>query len=131
MCTVLLPPGDYPIAVKYIISYINTYTKPVPLYARQAQTVTNGIAVPIFDPEGLVRATPRPLYFRDKGTVTDVREAEWASGTAWTGLENFAHTGFRNSNSPELSQTPYLLRCPGRCYVNIRALIHEGKYNMT
>jgi hypothetical protein len=25
MCTVLLPPGDYPIAVKYIISYIISY----------------------------------------------------------------------------------------------------------
>ena len=101
---------------------INTYTKPVPLYARQAQRVSSGIAVPIFDPEGLVKATPRPLYFRDKDTVTDVQEDEGASGTSWAGLENFDHTGFRNSNSPELSQSPYLLRYPGSCYVDIRAL---------
>jgi len=27
MCTELLPPGGYPVAVKYIVSYHNTYTK--------------------------------------------------------------------------------------------------------
>jgi hypothetical protein len=35
MCTELLPPGGYPIAVKYVISYIkhthNTHTKKAPV----------------------------------------------------------------------------------------------------
>jgi hypothetical protein len=32
MCTVLLPPGGYPIAVKYIISYITSYIENVLLH---------------------------------------------------------------------------------------------------
>ena len=81
-------------------------------------------------PEGLVKATPRLLYFPDKDTVTDVQEGGWASGIDWTGLENLALTGLRNSNTPAISQSPYLLRYPGSCYINIRALILEGKYDM-
>jgi len=52
MCTVLLPPGGYPIAVKYIISYIKK-GKAIPL---QAWT----------GPEGFRRL--RLPYFKTIGT---------------------------------------------------------------
>ena len=89
-------------------------TESVPLYSKQAQRVGRGIAVPIFDPAGLVKATLRPLYFRDKDTVTTIQEAVSVSGPAWEGLKNLSPTGFRNSNGPARSQSLYLVRYPGK-----------------
>ena len=38
----------------------------------------------------VVKATPRPLYPRERDPVPIVQEAEWASGQVWTGVENLA-----------------------------------------
>jgi len=41
----------------------------------------------------MVKATPRPLYPRDRNPVSDVQEAWWTSRLFWTGAVNHAPTG--------------------------------------
>ena len=41
----------------------------------------------------VVKATPRPLYLRERDPVPTVQEDGWAPGPVWTGAENVACTG--------------------------------------
>jgi hypothetical protein len=48
------------------------------------------------------------------GTI--VKEAAWAPGPVWTGVENLAPTGIRSPDRPSRSQSLYRLSYPGpRC----------------
>ena len=42
-----------------------------------------------------VKATPLPLYRREKGPVHSVQETVWGLGPVGTHVENFAPSGFR------------------------------------
>ena len=42
----------------------------------------------------MVKATSRPLYLRERETVSIAQESGWAPGSAWTGAENLAPLGF-------------------------------------
>ena len=44
----------------------------------------------------LVKAKPWPLYPRERDPVRIVREAGWAPGPVWMGVENFALLGFEH-----------------------------------
>ena len=44
---------------------------------------------------GVVNATPRPLYPRERDSALIVQEAGWAPGPVWTGAENLAPIGIR------------------------------------
>ena len=56
-----------------------------------------------------VSVTPRPLY-PDKNPVPIVKEAGWASGSVWTGVENLIPTGIRSPDRPARSQSLYWQR---------------------
>ena len=55
-------------------------------------------------------STPHPGRFTSgKDPVPFVEEAGWAPGPAWTGAENFAHTGIRSPDRPGRSESLYRL----------------------
>ena len=69
--------------------------------------------------EGVVNATPRPIY-PGNGPVLTVLEVGWTPGPVWKGAENFAPSGFdprtvkpvasciTNSNTPAHNRTGML-----------------------
>jgi hypothetical protein len=48
----------------------------------------------------IVKATPRPLYSRERDPVPVMQEAGRTSGTAWTVAENVASTGIGSLGRP-------------------------------
>ena len=49
---------------------------------------------------------PRPSHFTaGKDPVPILKEAGWAPGPAWTGVENLAPTGIRSSDHPARSES--------------------------
>ena len=64
--------------------------------------------------EWVVKATPRPLYPRERDPVAIVQEAGWASGPVWTGRKTLAPSRVRTPDRPALSESLYRLRYPGR-----------------
>jgi hypothetical protein len=61
--------------------------------------------------EGVVNATPRPLYPREKDPVSTVQEAGWAPLPVWICVETVAPTGIRSPDRPSRSliATPTML----------------------
>ena len=47
-----------------------------------------------------VKATPRPLYLLESGTLRVVQKVGWAPGPVRTGAENLSSTGIRSSDRP-------------------------------
>jgi hypothetical protein len=61
---------------------------------------------------GVVNATPRPLYPRERDPVPIVQEAGWASGQVWRGMDKrrfLALNGVRTPDSPGFSEWLYQL----------------------
>jgi hypothetical protein len=54
--------------------------------------------------------TPPPLFNSGKEPVTIVKEAGWAPGPVWTGVENLASIGIRFPDRPVRIQSLYQLR---------------------
>ena len=54
------------------------------------------------------KATPRPLYPRERNPVSDAQEAGWDSRLVWTGVENLAPTGIRYRELPTRRNSLYL-----------------------
>jgi hypothetical protein len=73
----------------------------------------------------VVNATPLPLCPHERDTLPIVQEAEWDTGSVWTGAENLAHTGFRSLDRPAGSESLYRLIYPG-CAVLFMA--HSFKF---
>ena len=59
----------------------------------------------------VVKATPRPLYPREKDPIPFVQDAEWATGPVWTDAENLASTGIRSPGSASRSDLLRWLLC--------------------
>jgi len=70
------------------------------------------IYIYIYDISSLrVKSIPRPLYHREKETLSIVQKVGWAPGPAWTGVENLSSTGILSSEHPGCSESLYCLRC--------------------
>ena len=83
---------------------------------RKVHRGSRGIVLPFHD-HGITRGwgvnvTPWPLFTPAKGPVPIVQEGGWAPGPVWTGAENFAPTGIRSPDRPDLSQSLYRLSYP-------------------
>ena len=74
---------------------------------------------------GCFKATPRPLYHRERDPVSIAQEADWAPGPVWTGVENLAPTGFRSPECPARSESPHRLRHPGPIHIRDQEYIRE------
>ena len=61
----------------------------------------------------MVRATPRPPYYRERDPVPIVQEAECAPAQVWTGAENLVPTGIRSPDRPARRESLYRLSHPG------------------
>jgi len=48
----------------------------------------------------VVSSTPRPHFTSEKDPVPIVKEAGWAPGPVWTGVENLAPSRIRSSDRP-------------------------------
>ena len=67
--------------------------------------------------------TPRPGRFTPvKDPVPIVQEAGWAPGPVWTGVGNYAPTGIRSPDRPNLIESLYRLSYPGphHLYINYK-----------
>jgi len=73
---------------------------------------------------GVVNATPRLLYLRERDSVPIVFETLWAPGPVWMGAKNLAPTGIRSPDRPCRSESLYRLSYFGLCCnmqeINIR-----------
>jgi hypothetical protein len=59
------------------------------------------------------------------------REAEWASGPVWTGVENLAPTWIRSADRPASSESPYRLSyLDVQLNYNIQDYIIKSAYTM-
>ena len=56
---------------------------------------------------GVVKATPRPLYPRERDPIPVLLEAGWAPGPVWTGMENLAPIGIRSPDRPARIKSLY------------------------
>jgi hypothetical protein len=79
----------------------------------------------------VVKATPRPLYPRQREPVPILYEVRWAPGPVWTGGENLAPTGIQSPDRPASSELLYRLLYPGpKSHVISRKMLvdifHEG-----
>ena len=61
----------------------------------------------------VVNATPWPLYPQERGQVSIVQEAGWASAPFGMGAENLASTGDRAPNHTARSEWLYSVPNPG------------------
>jgi hypothetical protein len=61
----------------------------------------------------VVKATPQPLYARERDPVRIVQEAGWDLGTVWTSAKCLSPTGNRSRERPARSESLYRLRYPG------------------
>jgi len=61
----------------------------------------------------VAKATPRPLYTRERDPVPLVEEAGWALGPVWTVAGNLAPSGIRSPDRPARSESLYRLHYAG------------------
>jgi len=58
--------------------------------------------------EGVVNATPQPLYPRERDPLPIVQEAGWDPWPVWTGAEYLASTGIRSPDRSVRSEIAVL-----------------------